>query len=826
MSLIGSRGPGIRCGTYLRINEEASPKVSSHACLNLRRGWEFWRNTKIAYGTLLLTYSDGTVVEVANPAPASLKWRPDRLTAVYPLPSGGTLTEVKFFAQNDALVDVLTVSLPTAPTKPSEGSVRGAPPARWQTLTGYACNVGAAPIFSLPTVPNASACELACINATGCVEWQMATAGRACWGYRVQQAPARNPAFDCGCRGGCPGQPPLPPTGSLTSVAVRFSGQSYVNPQLISTDDGDPPNTPTSQARNSIARFDAGGNTLTVLEKGTAYAKTAYCNQVPWGFRSDCKAKVGPMMYNGMTVALSASVPMRNVSIGTDAERRQLYNFTLGLPVGRNVSLAWAMDDDAAAAVSRAKVATGNPSGGATAAAAAVNTFLQTQVPYFRAPSGNATTIYYYSWALYFMYMLDVGKGFEALPHTQTAVNNFLGLHAYDSRVYLPMGAWIKDMERYSYGNALAWTHTANYTGVSIQNGSTPDNLGNAWISPMNCSAVSGHPEGVWLMAQHGADKAKLLAPAYEYYLALFGPNASASINPLGGIAANSATALASIATELKRPAAEVAFWVAQHDQIAADAQRSALPPAGYEKNVECGMLQYLYSYAFNQSWAEAMANYWALNRDKCWENGTVPLTLTARQSLQQSDAFEVSTIVTYWSIEGLFRHNVSAAAVALTEAHTRAMVSTYNDVVFPESWDNFAEPWGDQYYNWDGTVVLLYLERLAGISYTVAGGESALAVQDHLPPGWPHIEVVVPVPTAFGGSTSVRVLVNRTGPREKTVTVTGNPLRELRIQPWREEAGAVVGFEATAGAVFEDHSAWRFTGNNARSASVRVSWA
>ena len=41
------------------------------------------------------------------------------------------------------------------------------------------------------------------------------------------------------------------------------------------------------------------------------------------------------------------------------------------------------------------------------------------------------------------------------------------------------------------------------------------------------------------------------------------------------------------------------------------------------------------------------------------------------------------------------------------------AMSATYGFPVFPESWDGQGQPWGDQWYNWDGVVNLLVLERL-----------------------------------------------------------------------------------------------------------------
>lgn len=44
-----------------------------------------------------------------NPAPSSLLWRPDRLTARYVLEPGIVLEEVKFFTNDDVLIDIITL---------------------------------------------------------------------------------------------------------------------------------------------------------------------------------------------------------------------------------------------------------------------------------------------------------------------------------------------------------------------------------------------------------------------------------------------------------------------------------------------------------------------------------------------------------------------------------------------------------------------------------------------------------------------------------------------------------------------------------------------
>ena len=42
--------------------------------------------------------------------------------------------------------------------------------------------------------------------------------------------------------------------------------------------------------------------------------------------------------------------------------------------------------------------------------------------------------------------------------HTQTAVNNFLGIHRYDAVFQIKVGSWARTKNRYAYGNVL-WKH-------------------------------------------------------------------------------------------------------------------------------------------------------------------------------------------------------------------------------------------------------------------------------------------------------------------------------------------------------------------------------
>ena len=133
-----------------------------------------------------------------------------------------------------------------------------------------------------------------------------------------------------------------------------------MNTEFIPTWDGDPPKTPLHVGRNSSADHDQANHRIHIVERGTAYAKPGQCTQTGNGPtypkndpRNTCKARVGRLMYDGMHIFVSASVPMQNVSINRTADGAMEYNFSLPLTKGQPVVLGWAQGDDMDATASK-----------------------------------------------------------------------------------------------------------------------------------------------------------------------------------------------------------------------------------------------------------------------------------------------------------------------------------------------------------------------------------------------------------------------------------------------------------------------------------------
>ena len=148
--------------------------------------------------------------------------------------------------------------------------------------------------------------------------------------------------------------------------------------------------------------------------------------------------------------------------------------------------VSWAMHDDRAMAVSSAREIVENAAPNLASKTNEMNRLLNEEVPWFRCPDQRLVDVYYYLWALHLMYYIDVGKGWEQENHTQTAVNNFLGIHRYDATFQIKVGAWTSNKPRYAYGNVLTWKHlTENNRFRETSNGARllSDNKGISWHS-------------------------------------------------------------------------------------------------------------------------------------------------------------------------------------------------------------------------------------------------------------------------------------------------------------------------------------------------------
>ncbi len=592
-------------------------------------------------------------------------------------------------------------------------------------------------------------------------------------------------------------------------VTLTFEGQSFVNTTPLPRHDGDKP-VPFSRKRSARGEYDRKNNAIHITEGGTIMVKPDW--KTP--------AVEGRLMYDGMSVVVSASQDLGpKQTIKRDAEGRQVYSFTVQCAAGKDVVLVYAMGDKYGPTVARARKLLSDPPAALAAKTKYMNDLLNRQIPYFRCSDESIVKTYYYLWSLYFMYFRETGKGWEQYPHTQTAVNNFMGLHLWDSWVYTAMGAWVADKWAYGHGNILSWKFMVPFKN---DKNALPDNFGIAWYSPGVWMNLVGTVEFAWRQYEQSGDR-KFLRQVYgDLYRKLYWTGPQKSF----GIEINAIDDLAKMAGALGRDE-DVKHWKSMR----------AAAVKGFRKGWEASLPDYYGRTAANRKdiwhlasmmsrempddWADRLVRRWVMN-PKTGFAGPVPLEIRPPDSRKNS-VFTVSTISTWLAVEGMFRHHRDAEAIYCTLGHAAGMVKDYGYPVAPECWDPKYKPWGSMYYNWDGAMALLLL-RMAGVTYSIPDG--TLTVCDHLPEKWSYVEVRVPI--ILDGTTkwvSARTTRRQTGQRvEKSVTVRGCPLKRLVIQPWLEDREILTcSPRPEAGAAPRGHVGLSFTNVRDRSVSVTL---
>ncbi|MDH3584844.1 MAG: hypothetical protein OER86_11585, partial [Phycisphaerae bacterium] len=105
------------------------------------------------------------------------------------------------------------------------------------------------------------------------------------------------------------------------------------------------------------------------------------------------------------------------------------------------------------------------------------------------------------------------------------------------------------------------------------------------------------------------------------------------------------------------------------------------------------------------------------------------------------------------------------------------------------EAYTRSSKLFGDQYSNFNAGKLLLYLEGLAGLEYSIP--ENRLVVHDTLPTNWKWMEVRLPIRMPREKKTRwpvIRYERSRSGSEiTKSIRVTDCPLR-ITIEPWSEE--------------------------------------
>jgi hypothetical protein len=555
-------------------------------------------------------------------------------------------------------------------------------------------------------------------------------------------------------------------------VEILFEGESFSCRWNVPGHDGDDSTRSMNQGNSSTVTFKRSDNAIHLVEDGRIYAKPRWKHP----------AVIGKTMYTGLRFVISADTELLDPRMEKDKKRgNMLFSFKLRLPAGKPVTLTYSVAEEYKDALSRAKKVLKSPERKMADKTAHMNGLLNGQIPYFRCSDEMAVKTYYYLWSLYFMYTRDIGEGYLQYPHTQTAINNFMGLHLWDSWAYTQAGSWVADKWTYGHGNILSWQFMVPFKNKANQ---MPDNFGKTWRCVDAYMGFVGTVEPAWQQYRRSGDKAYLK----EVYTKLFKPLYRDNNGPTRtfGIEVNAINTLQKMARVLDLDK-DIAHWEGFREQKEKMFKRewSGEWPGFYgHKNTpwkDIWALVALQSDLMRRDWASEMIDKYIMDTEIGFMS---PVGINTRAADSPPNGiFRCSTISLWLGVDGMFRQERPYPAMLTTLNHIKAMTREWGYPVAPEAWEENHKAWGSRYYNWDIAIVCPILEWLAGIDYSIP--DSTFKVAPHLPPSWEYIETYTPV-VLKGKTHWVKVRVERKehrGDYKVAVNVEGSPFENNIVQ-------------------------------------------
>jgi hypothetical protein len=152
----------------------------------------------------------------------------------------------------------------------------------------------------------------------------------------------------------------------------------------------------------------------------------------------------------------------------------------------------------------------------------------------------------------------------------------------------------------------------------------------------------------------------------------------------------------------------------------------------------------------FPNEYARAMVDVWALDREKGFYGAFFPLAMS-RQSMKifntdVDHSFGYTPDTAYFTLDGMFCQGLLEKAAELTLNH----IENYNYhaqwqiPVAPEAYKRDLTLFGDQFSNFNAGKILLYLEGLGGLRYSIP--DKKLTINPALPEAWEWMEIRFPI--------------------------------------------------------------------------------
>ncbi len=522
-------------------------------------------------------------------------------------------------------------------------------------------------------------------------------------------------------------------------ITIKFEGHNYWNKNF-------------SISSTATCAHDDANDAINISEGGTILAQ-------PF---KDIEKSEWPIMFTGMHTILAADRNLTNYSVTPDADNVQYYEFRVACD-SDGVELMWTMDDDYAAGLARIDEVRGNAEKKKLDKTEHINAQLNYQIPYFRCPDEQVNEIYYYLYALHIMYYRDVSDtgGWLDHPHVQTAVNNFMGPHRHDYEIQTLVGNWMVDKDFYAYGNYRIYKNQMQYNDGT---GRAHGWYGNSWVGG-SANGMAWVSPNIWNAYQHSGD-IDFLSEMYDWLEVFY----TTGINAARGSQYEAAGALDQIAQELNKPLSSTYY----QNKFVNGGVAQKFFDNGWEKNgwkymfmanndgpdkLTNGWMNYLkheypgYEGGFPDLWAAQLYDYWACN-DVDGFFWVVPMSkyLIPAIGLSDNDNFVSTPDACYFRQVGMFKNHIGLNAVKLCLTH----IKTYN---WQDDWGVPVAPEtigvddnkpmipldaGDQYSNFNAGKIIMILEGLCGLDYSVP--ESTLTISDTMPTEWSYFHVKVPI--------------------------------------------------------------------------------
>ena len=198
----------------------------------------------------------------------------------------------------------------------------------------------------------------------------------------------------------------------------------------------------------------------------------------------------------------------------------------------------------------------------------------------------------------------------------------------------------------------------------------------------------------------------------------------------------------------------------------------------------------YLAMDGFPQQWAKDMVETWAMDSINGF-NARGQMSTVAAQDWDQipNKNFFITPDTNYFGLHGMYKSGVYANANSLTLNHLKLYNMKWGLPCAPEAMNENYEFHGDQYSNFNAGKILLILENILGLSYSVTGNGSVFTLKETMPTVWSYMESYIPL-TVDGQIKWTYVRVDRSetdGTVTKDLTVRSNYQRVLNLSPWLE---------------------------------------